>query len=236
MLTVDELKEALPPNLKGAATQSLADKINQASNDPEAAQAIRENFISYSNVLKEGRFKVEDYLNAVSYVSYKLMNYNNQESYKRAFPARYQALVAAGRTDKQISAYVANYNGNKLVNLILEQSVIPAWIMFQDVYQEAIKTQFELMRTANSEKVRAEAANSILTHLKRPETKKVEVDLGVRKDTGLEALKDMMTQLAQTQLETIQQGTNTREIAHQVLVPRVEDEVLDAEIIEDPEA
>lgn len=235
MLTLDELKQAMPANLKAAATQSLADKINQASNDPEAAAAIRENFVSYSNVLKEGRFKVEDYLNAVAYVSFKLMKYNNQESYKRAFPQRYQALVAAGRNDKQISAYVANYNGNKLVNLILEQTVIPAWIMYQDVYQEAIMTQFELMRTASSEKVRAEAANSVLTHLKRPETHKVEVELGVKQDTGLESLKGMMTQLAQQQMDLIQQGTNTREIAHQVLVPRVIEDVEDAEIVETPE-
>jgi hypothetical protein len=230
MLTVDDLKQTLPANLKGAATQELADKVNQITLDPEAAMAIRENFVSYSNVLTEGRFKLEDYLNAVAYVSFKLMGYTNQDAYKRAFPQRYQALVAAGRSDKNISAYVANYNGNKLVNLILEQSVIPAWVMYQDVYQEAIKTQLQLMTSAQSEKVRAEAANSILTHLKRPETKKVEIDLGVRQDTGLEALKDMMTQLAQTQLDTIQQGTSTREIAHQKLIPRTAD-VIEGEII-----
>jgi hypothetical protein len=233
MLTVDDLKQSLPQNLKGAASQELCDKINQASLDPEAAAVIRENFVSYSQVLKEGRFKVEDYLNAVAYVSFKLMDCTNQEAYQKAFPQRYQTLVAAGRSSKEISAYVANYNKNKLVNLILEQSLIPSWVLNQDVYQEAIATQLKLMRTANSEKVRAEAANSILTHLKRPETKKVEIDLGVRQDSGLEALKVSMAQLAEQQLQLIQQGVNTREIAHQRLVPKAEIE--DAVISDDDE-
>lgn len=233
MLTVDELKTALPLALKGSATQELTDKINQASVDPEAAEAIRENFVTHASVLTEGRFKMENYLDAVKYCTFKLMNNNNQEAYAKAFPQRYQKLVAAGRSSKEISAYVANYNSNKLVNMIMEQSIIPSWIMFQDVYQEAIKTQFELMRTASSEKVRAEAANSILTHLKRPETKKLEIDLGVKKDTGLEALKASMSQLAEQQLQLIGQGVSTREIAHQQLVPKEQDEILDAEVVSD---
>lgn len=230
MLTVEELKKALPQALKGSATQELTDKINAASNDPEAAESIRENFISYANVLTEGRFKVEDYLNAVSYVSFKLMGFTNQDAYARAFPQRYQNLVAAGKNDKEISAYVASYNGNKLVNLILEQSIIPSWLLNQDVYQEAIKTQFDMMRNAKSEKVRVEAANSILTHLKRPETKKVEIDLGLRKDSGLEALTQTMAELASQQLKLIEHGVHTQEIAHHRLVPAlVPDDVEDAE-------
>lgn len=233
MLTVDELKQALPATLKNAASQTMVDKINQASTDPEVAEAIRDNFISYTSVLAEGRFKIEDYLNAVKYVSFKLMNYSNQDAYKRAFPLRYQNMVAAGRDAQEISAYVANYNKNKLVNLILEQSLIPTWVLNQDIYQEAINTQFLLMKTAKSEKVQTEAANSLLTHLKKPENKKVEIDLGVKQNSGLEELKNTMNRMAQQQLEMIQQGTNTRDIAHQSLVRFDADEIEEAELVEE---
>ena len=69
MITIDQVTRALPPNLKKAATQSLVDELNNIATDPEIAEAIRDNFISYTRVLGDGRFKTEDYLNAVKFVS-----------------------------------------------------------------------------------------------------------------------------------------------------------------------
>jgi hypothetical protein len=219
MFTLEELKLALPPHLKASASQDLVDKVNGLTTDPEYAQAIKENVVSYTGILKEGRFKIEDYLHAVAYVSYKLMGYNNQESYKRVFPGKYASLVANGADDKTISAYVAAFNKGKMVNLILEQTLVPTWVLNQDVYQKAINTQAELMMYAKSEKVRSDAANSILTHLKRPEKTQVELNIGLKETSGMTELKDMLTVLAHRQQSLIEQGVNTREIAHQKLVP-----------------
>ena len=218
MLTVDEIKTALPAQFKGSATQDLTDKINQIATDPEAAEYIRDNFISYTRVLSEGRFKTDDYVNAVAYVSYKIMGYSNKESYSRALPNRYAGLVARAATEKDISAFVSAYNKNKLVNLILEQSLTPSWVLNQDVFQKAINTQAELMLTANSEKVRTDAANSILTHLKKPESHKVELNISAVENSGMLELNHMLASLAQRQQDMIGQGVTTREIAHQKLV------------------
>lgn len=218
MLTVADLKDALPPALRTAATQSLADMVNNVSTDPEAAVSIRENFLGFTGVLKEGRFKMEDYLSAVAYVSYKLMNYTNKESYKRTFPARYQALVARGATDKDISAYVSAYSKNKLVNIVMEQALVPSWVLNRDVFQKAIATQFELMIDPKvSPKVRSDAANSLMTHLKAPETKKVQLDISPTQTSGMEELNNMLLSLAHRSQELIAQGATTREIAHQDL-------------------
>ena len=54
MITKEVLARALPPNLKSAATDALVDAINQISNDPIIAENIRENFLSYSGVLRDG--------------------------------------------------------------------------------------------------------------------------------------------------------------------------------------
>ena len=197
MLTVDDLKLCLPPALRTAATQGLADMVNNASSDPDMAKAIRENFVGYTHVLKEGRFKTEDYLSGVTYVSFKIMGYTNQEAYKRTFPARYQALAARGATDKDISAYVSAYNKNKMVNAILEQTLVPVWVLNQDIYQSAINTQAKLMLDVTvSPKVRSDAANSLLTHLKKPETKQVELSIGVNESNGMTELNDIMKALA----------------------------------------
>lgn len=229
MLTPEDIKTALPAQLHSGVSPELVDLVNNVAQDPETAKMIRENFVSYTGVLKEGRFKTEDYVHAVAYVSFKLMGYTNREAYQRTFPARYRALVAKGTSSKDISAYVAAYNKNKLVNLILEQTLVPMWVLNQDAYQKAINTQVELMETARSEKVRSDAANSLLTHLKRPETKKVELDLGVKETSGMAELKDMLTRLAQRQQDLIEQGIPTRDIAHQKLIEGQAVDVTDAE-------
>lgn len=226
MLTRDQLEQALPPNLKGAATQQLTDRINNVVTDPIVAEQIKENFVSYTSVLKDGRFKTDDYLSAVTYVSYKLMGLSNQDAYMRTFPKRYQALLAKNTSSKDIAAYVSAYNKGKLVNLILEQTLVPSWVLNQDIYQKAINTQLELMTTAQSEKVRTEAANSILTHLKRPEVKSINLNLGTQENSGLAELKGMLTQLAEKQIEAIQSGTPTQLIAAQPIIDAEYSEVV----------
>jgi hypothetical protein len=230
MLTMQELQQSLPAHIRGNASESLLDLVNSVSTDAQVAEYVRNNFISYTSVLKEGKYKLEDYLNAVTYVSFKLMGYTNKDSYSRTFPQRYQNLIAKGASDKDISAYVAAFNKGKLVNLILEQTLVPTWVMNQDIYQKAITVQAELMLTARSEKVRADAANSLLTHLKRPEKKEVELSIGMAETSGMKELREMLTSLAEQQQELIEKGVSTKEIAHQRLV---QVEIEDAVVVEE---
>lgn len=213
MLTTDDLLSALPTKFKSAATQSLADKLNTISSDPVVAENVRDNFITYASVLQTGKYKLDDYLNAVKYVSFKHMGLTNQKSYQNTFPKRYQKLVGEGRSDKEISAYVAAYSKTKLVSAIMEQSLIPMWLLHTDAYNKAVETQVELMLTANSEKVRSDAANSVLTHLKRPEKNTVDINIGVKETDSMKELRDMMSSMALKQQELIKSGVSTKTIA-----------------------
>lgn len=215
-ITLCQLRESLPASLKSSATPELAHRLNSICTDPVVAENIKNNFISYSAVLKEGRFKTEDYLNAVSYVSYKLMGYNNREAYFRVFPDRCKALQSI---KKDISPYVAAYHKNKLVNLIMEQSLVPTWVLNQDAYQQAINTQVELMQNSKSDRVRAMAADSILNHLKKPESTAPLINIDMREGSGLDELKNAVLSLAQTQQKMIKEGTPTKVIAeHKIFV------------------
>ncbi|QEP29885.1 hypothetical protein HYP99_gp087 [Sinorhizobium phage ort11] len=224
MLTKEDVVKALPATLKSSVTQSLVDTINNVTTDPIVAENIRENFVTYASVLKDGKFKTTDYINAVSYVSYKFMNYSNEESYARTFPQRYQTLLANGTSKKDISAYVSAYHRGKLVNLILEQSLVPTWIINQDNYQKAINTQVDLMVNAISEKVRCDAANSILTHLKRPEVNGLQLNVNLQDNSGMNELKNTLAELAQQQKALIEGGMSAREIA---ATPLIEGEIVE---------
>ena len=170
LITLEEVRASVPTKLQSVVSQSLVDKLNYLNSEvPEAAENIRDNFITYVDVLQEGKYKLEDYLNAIKYVSFKLMNKTNRDAYRLTFPDRFKRMKESGNAEKDIDSVISAYNRNKLVNKIYEKTIIPSWILNQDAYQEAINTQVRLMRTASSERVQAMAADSILNHLKRPE-------------------------------------------------------------------
>ena len=216
--TIQQVEKSLPPSLKSAVTQQLVDQINNITSDPLVAEQIRENFLSYSTVLREGRFKAEDYLNAVAYVSYKLMGMSNQDAWFRTFPQRYQALVAKGTSSKDIAAHVSMYAKGKLVNLITEQTLIPAWVTNHAVFQEAINTQATLMRTAASEKVRCEAANSLLSHLAKPKDAAPVVNIGLTENSGMTELKNTLAKMAQQQQELMNNNVPIKAITAQTII------------------
>lgn len=208
-LTLDQFRLALPEKVKKSVNQELIDQINQTLSEPELYEAYRDNLMSYTKVMADGRFKVSEYLNAVKYVSHKLMGCTNIEAYSKTFPDKIQRFAAQGVSSKDIASYVTAYNKSKLVNLIFEQTLIPSYVLNQDLYQKALNVQAELMVSAHSEKVRTDAANSLLTHLKVPETQKVELNVGVKEDSSIASLRAATLELVAAQRLAVQAGQST---------------------------
>lgn len=221
--------KAVPPNLKNAVSDDLVDRLNAITSDQILAEEVRNNFISYASVLREGKFKLEDYLNAVTYVSHRLNGDTQHDAYFKTFPSRYQNLMALGKTPKEISNYVAMFNKGKLVQKIQEQTLTPAWVMNQDMFQAALNTNYQIMMDDDvSPKVRVEAANSLLTHLQKPKEVTPAVNIDLRESSGLSELKKALGQLATQQQQLIEQGSNTKDIAAQSIIDVTVKEVDDA--------
>ena len=219
LLTAEQFKQVVPNQFKACVSQELIDQINQTLSDPDMYETYRDNLLGYAHVMREGKFKMEDYINAIKYCSHKIMGASNIDAYVKTFPDKYQAMLSAGKNAKDISSFVTAYNKNKLVNLILEQSMIPSWVLNQDMYQKALNHQLYLMLNAKSEKVQSDAANSILVHLKPPEVTKVELDIGLKKDSAMDDLKQNLAELALMQKQFISAGvTQVRDLAQQKLV------------------
>lgn len=219
MLSRELVQKAVPANLKNSITQELVDSINSIAADPILADTVRNNFLSYTGVLKDGKFKVEDYLHAVMYVSYKLMGSSNQDAYIKTFPERYQILVEKGTSNKDIAAYVSAYNKGKLVNLVYEQTLVPSWVLNQHIYQAAINTQYDLMTDDEvSAKVRSDAADSLLNHLKKPEAVKGQISMEMQETSGINELRKAITDMAAAQRHLIENGTQVTDITGSVLI------------------
>ena len=217
--TVELLQKTLPSNLRTSATQGMVDMLNNVSNNQQEAELIRENFLGYTAVLSEGKYKTEDYLNAVKYVSFKLMKCSNEEAYVKTFPQRYQRMVKDGVKPKDIGAYVYAYSKNKLVNRIMEQTMVPSWVLNQDIFQEAINTQASLMRDPDvSPKVRSDAANSLLTHLAKPKEAGPLINLDMRDTSGMKEMKELLVRMAQQQQGLIKEGVTAKDIAAAIII------------------
>lgn len=217
-LTVEQFKQALPDKVKKSINQELIDQINLTLAEPEMYEAYRENLLSYTRVMSDGKFKVTSYVDAVKYVSHKLMGCTNIDAYSKTFPYKITNFVAQGVVSKDIASYVTAYNKSKLVNLIFEQTLIPSYVLNQDLYQRALNVQADLMVTAKSEKVRSDAAAHLMQALKMPDTQKVELDITVKEDSAIAALRATTMELARQQRLMLESGAaNAQEIAHSKL-------------------
>jgi len=205
-MSEDEFRKALPDKLKKSVNISLMQQINQTLADPAMYEEYRDNLLSYTTVMQEGKFKVSSYIEAVKYISHKLRGLTNVRAYELTFPAKIQRWVAQGVVPKDIASYVSSYNKSKLINLIYEQTMMPVHVLNQDLYQRALNTQADLMVSAHSEMVRTTAANSLLTQLKPPETKKFELDIKATESSAVAELRVATAELAAVQRRAIEAG------------------------------
>ena len=224
-LTEEQFKAALPADMKKSVNPLLVMKINNILDNPEEWENYRENLLSYTSVLQQGKFKMDSYINAVRYVGFKVMGCTNKEAYKRTFPEKYAQFIADGVSQKDISSYSTAFNKSKLVNLIFEQTLIPSHILNAPMFQQALNVQVAIMNDQDvSAKVRSDAANSLLTHLKAPETKKVELDIGINQGSVIEDYQKAMSTMVEQQMKLIKAGGDVKQIAN---APIVNQEVID---------
>jgi NADH dehydrogenase/NADH:ubiquinone oxidoreductase subunit G len=218
-ITVDEFKQALPAHIRKNVDQDVLDVINAGMADPEVLAVYRENVIGFTTVLTEGRFKLNDYLSAVKFVSHKLLGDNNIQSWAKTFPDRYNGMVQRGNSASEIASVCSRYASSKLVVLLLGQTLMPTHILNAPLYQKAINVQADLMMNAKSEKVRSDAAANLLLTLKPPEVKKVELSIGVQEDAAIMSLRESTMALVNQQRQMIESGMlSVRSIAESKLV------------------
>ena len=225
MLTIAELKEVIPKQHRTKVSQSFVDTLNTMVKDPQMAEVYQKNIITYSHVLQDGRFKLTDYFNAVLFVSYKMMGLSSMAAYQKVFPDKCRDMVNRNVSAKDMQAYASTFNKNKLVTLIYEQTLIPDHIMYASIRHKAIATQAALLNSAN-ENVAQKAADSLLMHLKAPDTSKIQIDIAT-KDVGIiEDLSNVLNRLSEVQQQSISSGSaNAKQIAHSVLIEGESEEI-----------
>jgi len=213
-ITFDMLALALPKGKRNLLTEELVEEINSNLTNPLLEEHLRDNILGFMNVLQEGKYKLQEYFNAVRYCTYRLSGNAQNQSYVKTFPDRYQRYVSKDTPQKDISGIISVYNKSKLVTAIMAQSMIPIHISNQDLHQQAILKLADLMMNAKSEKVQSDSAGKLVDVLKAPDVAKIELDIGVSTDGAISDLMAAVGSLAKIQQERIIDGTVTvKEVA-----------------------
>lgn len=235
-VTYDQFMKVLPKHRKNMLTQKMVDGLNGLMSNPVLRETYRDNLLSYTNVLTEGKFSLEGYVEAVRFVSFRLMGDSTVKAYSRTFPDRFQRMLDDGRDNKFLCTLASSFNKNMLVQKIFEQTMTPSHILNAGMYQDALNVQHGLMHNAKSEHVRMNAADSIMTQLRPPEVQKLEMDINVKEDQSIQELRATTLELVGVQKNLIVEGRATaKQIAHSKLAHIVDDDnekIEDAEIIE----
>lgn len=221
-LSEEEFKAALPTEMRRNVNPLLIMKINNILNNPDEWEYFKNDLLSYTSVLQQGKFKMDGYINAVRYVGFKVRGFTNKDAYHRTFPEKYNRFIAEGVSSKDIASYSTAYNKSKLVNLIYEQTLIPTHILNAATFQQAINVQAKIMNDPDASfKVRSDAANSLMSHLKAPEAKKIELDIGVNTGGIIEDYEKAMSAMVESQMKLISAGGDVKQIAN-AAIPTVE--------------
>lgn len=218
MLPIETVKKLVPKSQRGLITQDFLDKVEASVQNSLIAEEFKNNFITYLNVLSTGKYKMEDYISAVKYVSFKLLGYSNVNAYAATFPDRYERLKREGQ--EQIEAFASMYNKNKLVMQIYEQTIVPTYVLNAPLHQEALN---ELAKMIKDPSVRGmtkvKACEAILQHTKQPEIVKGELTIGIEQQDTISDLRDVVEQLAEVNRLSIARNVKSiKEVAEAKII------------------
>ena len=210
-VTVEELKILYPVKVAGKVLEQAAEILNTATEDMDyvMAKEFRDNCLSFIDILKNSKSRVSfaDYVNACKFATFKLAGNTDVRAYALTFPDRIRRMERDKVPNSHLYQYASVYSKNKTVVEVMAKLVVPTHIMFQDIFHQAVKVQAELMVDDTiSPKVRSDAANSLMTHLKTPEVKQAELKVDVQGSGAIEQLAEALGSLSGKQSEMLREG------------------------------
>lgn len=213
-VTAEMVKRVYPKRINDELAQQCADLMNDSLTNLNSIEKIhfRDNLIGLMDCLNPSDRKapsLQEYISAVKFVTYKHMGHSDTKAYAFTFPDRIQRMIDEKVPQTHLWAYANKYSKSKVVVDVHTKMLVPVHIMFQDYFAQAVKTQADLMINATSEKVRSDAANSLMTHLKPPEVKKAEISISTQDSGVIGDLANALSALSDSQRTMIQSGKMT---------------------------
>lgn len=214
---INELSKIIAKNSKRNIGEAEIELMNALCDEGSIEPTyLKEKLVTFSGVINGMRSVTAiDYIKAVQYCSHLSMGDSQYNAYCKTYPDR----VAAKACDGTVRASSNLYHKTDLVQKILAMAEVPFHLMFMEKRYRAVEKLFDLMNNAGSERIQMESADKLLGHLKAPDSSKIEIDIGIRKDSAISSLEATLTALATQQVSMIESGQyNAKNIVDAELV------------------
>ena len=226
-MTLEEFRALMPKKKQKFINQELLDMVKAAEHSGDFSGEFEKKVISYSSVLTQGRYKTSDYISAVEFVTYYLSGDEQAEAYVKTFPDKVKRRILEGKAPYATGA-PSMYFGGQLVQAIMAQAQLGVRMRHYNKIDKMVEALFELAVSPKStDRIKMESADKLLNHLKEPEESKIELEIGVKKDEGGEALEKKMLEVAIMQKEAFEKGVDLMSL--QKINFTEEEEIIDVE-------
>lgn len=223
----EQMQKFLPKNKKHLASDTMVQLLQDPLNTDNIQEFITENFISYTDLLKDtSAYGLKEYINAVRFASYRMLGDTWLDCYKKTFPDRYEQHLADGKSLDALRARADGFSRTKLVQTMLERGYVAPYILNQPLFQQALNTAANIMLNEKTPAMaRVQAAKTVLEYTKAPEVQKLQMDIGVKASDELNQLEETMNRFAQMIHQGIHTGVlNSKEAIESNIIDVTEEE------------
>ena len=235
LLTVEDVQNALPSR-KNAITQELVDVLNEVKDEAEfQGEPLLNTAVVYEKLMINNKASVREFVDAIRFCAYLVtMDDNYTEAYKKTFYYRdfvKERMNADTKSIKyaELTSAASRYRrNNKLVADLLVYSQAPLEIMFLGWRYKAVGVLADTMMNAKLDRDKINAAKELLVATKGPETKRIELDIGVKENSAIASLNEQLSVMAGKQVMLLESGA--RELSDFGSLKPKQEDVVDAEI------
>jgi len=251
-VTKEELERFLPKGTRRKVTEKILELINSAEEAGIDQGYMREKVLSLMDVLKSGKYSIEDYINAIKFNALVLSGISNRKAYMIVFPDRTDRILKKYEKEEDrpdpnkipeeyLDNYVNMYNQGELVIEIRSRMMLDASLLMYPVHMEALNVKINLMRgiaapdpvTGKPQRVtpmvQLQAAQAVWEATKMPEDNTIKLKVGLDKESmeSQKALADSIRQMAEVQAAALKAGKKLDE------VQKINVEYIDAEVTDE---
>ena len=220
----------------------FVDRLNNLGGDSKVLSKIyKDNFFSWLKAVSGDdwdcrKYGIEDYVNAVKFVSLRLLGNTILDSYKEVFPDRvmlvekeYEEDGDSSKLKERLNWLASAYSKGKLVVKILQLTLVPSYIINAPLYDEALQKLADMIRNDEVRGMaKVKACEAILEATKQPEVIEQNVNVnvggGIIRNEAMDELREVTEKLATTLKMEMEKGKHKlQEVADIELVKKAEE-------------
>ena len=186
--------------------------------------------ITHLDVFGKMNSSFTEYVKACQFVSYYYNEHNQLESYKMTFPDRYQEMIDAKTSEKNMKTRASVYFRGALVQSLIKQSAVALGVFYAGYSHKAVQKLFNLMESSGSDRIQMESADKLLGHLKEVGVKS-QMDLNVNVTHKTDFIGDIqgaMALMMNKQKAMIEAGMDLKTVANARIGSEVD--IIEAEV------